>query len=584
MIFGSKSLTVLLKACEIVNVINKLKYCTMKKTVLLVVSASLLLNGCATMQPVAQSVKDTFESDDPCSNNARNIGITAGALLGAGLGVAISKATGGDGKKALATGAVLGAGLAGGAGWWIGKNIDKRRCELYKISQRYQIQLRSEPIVVNGGQDPIGLAITLPDKEQGGHFSSGSDVLTPVARKYFTDIARQYSVSIQLSQLPASATDNERQAIRSQLTNKKILLVGHTDDIGSSQLNADLSERRSRAVAALFREAGVPESNLLYQGAGETLPIAPNNTPEGRQHNRRVEIIDVNDETALQAYIASRRPNLAFYRSQADESSASVAVTPASPARTSKTKSSKSAALKGQATTNTSVTAVSSASGMATKPAMKSAPAKAASAARTVAKWEAGKEDSVDFGGNPVNTRNASLPIGHQIDNDAGFSLVGAAHAEDMAVLQRCNLDHPRISGAIRQLKDGKVYAKNEHIPGMYGTTWAEKVNGHLVVINRLSLLRDGAQVDVLPLVHVYKNYDPTKNKNPAADMTFTPMVNTYRGEKGILYRMFVGSPRNLQCMDVLLPAGGGREARNGLILYNYSSTLNVAPFQPKSL
>jgi hypothetical protein len=103
-------------------------------------------------------------------------------------------------------------------------------------------------------------------------------------------------------------------------------------------------------------------------------------------------------------------------------------------------------------------------------------------------------------------------------------------------------------------------------------------------VVNRVSLLRDSAQVDALPQVNIYKDYDPQREKNPRPTLSFTPQVNTYRGDKGILYRMFAGSGKNLQCLDILLPVNGGLAAQNGLILYDNRGTTLIAPFQPKSL
>lgn len=583
----------------------------MKNSLSIVISSTLLLNGCANMQPISQSVSNTFASDDPCSNNARNIGIATGAVVGTGLGILLSKATGGDSKKAILTGAVLGAGAAAATGWFIGKNIDQRRCELHKIAERYHIRLQAIPIEVAGHKEPIGLAIALPEETQGGHFASGTDVLSTSARKYFSDIARQYSVSVQLASLPNNATDNEKQAIRKQLSDKKILLVGHTDDSGDSANNAELSERRARAVASLFREAGVPETNLLYQGAGETLPVGDNNSAAGRQSNRRVEIIDVNDENALQIYLASRRPNLAFYRIETDNLPGNgIASHPDQPAKPSATDSSDTAApittakappkkriIVASKTPSNKVEAaippvISNSLPKATsttttaRPTNKPAtiattssplPVKSSTAATTAT------PEIINFGGKPATDGNAVLSIGKPVST-SGFSLISKAYASDPVVLHSCHRDRPRISGNIKQLKDGKVYAKNEHLPGLYGTSWADKVNGHLVVLNQVSLLRDSAQADVLPLVNIYKDYDPSKDRNPRPTLSFTPQVNTYRGDKGILYRMFAGSGKNLQCLDVLLPINGGREAQSGLIVYGSRDRTLIAPFQPKSL
>ena len=70
----------------------------------------------------------------------------------------------------------------------------------------------------------------------------------------------------------------------------KLHITGHTDDVGDDESNLKLSERRAKAVLLYFVQEGVPASKFIVEWFGETKPIAPNNTPEGRQKNRRVEM------------------------------------------------------------------------------------------------------------------------------------------------------------------------------------------------------------------------------------------------------------------------------------------------------
>lgn len=70
-----------------------------------------------------------------------------------------------------------------------------------------------------------------------------------------------------------------------------IVVSGHTDNTGSVQLNQTLSLHRAEAVRNWMRDTGdVPESCFAVQGYGDSRPIASNDTPDGRAHNRRVEI------------------------------------------------------------------------------------------------------------------------------------------------------------------------------------------------------------------------------------------------------------------------------------------------------
>jgi len=69
----------------------------------------------------------------------------------------------------------------------------------------------------------------------------------------------------------------------------KIEISGHTDNIGSAQYNKTLSERRAKSVVDYLIDNGISANRLTYKGYGFDLPIAPNDTEDGRQQNRRTE-------------------------------------------------------------------------------------------------------------------------------------------------------------------------------------------------------------------------------------------------------------------------------------------------------
>jgi outer membrane protein OmpA-like peptidoglycan-associated protein len=71
----------------------------------------------------------------------------------------------------------------------------------------------------------------------------------------------------------------------------KVLIEGHTDSRGSDQYNEALSERRARAVATELESRGIAAGQVQTLGRGKAYPVASNDTPEGRQQNRRVEIV-----------------------------------------------------------------------------------------------------------------------------------------------------------------------------------------------------------------------------------------------------------------------------------------------------
>ena len=79
-------------------------------------------------------------------------------------------------------------------------------------------------------------------------------------------------------------------AIAARCPAEKLEVGGHTDNIGSEGYNQALSERRAVAVARALAEAGVDARRLSAVGYGETVPLADNETDEGRALNRRIEI------------------------------------------------------------------------------------------------------------------------------------------------------------------------------------------------------------------------------------------------------------------------------------------------------
>ncbi|MBR4564614.1 MAG: OmpA family protein [Paludibacteraceae bacterium] len=70
----------------------------------------------------------------------------------------------------------------------------------------------------------------------------------------------------------------------------RIKIIGHTDNVGKDAANQKLSEGRAEAVMKDLIERGLTADRLQAEGRGETQPIDTNDTPEGRQNNRRVEI------------------------------------------------------------------------------------------------------------------------------------------------------------------------------------------------------------------------------------------------------------------------------------------------------
>jgi outer membrane protein OmpA-like peptidoglycan-associated protein len=77
--------------------------------------------------------------------------------------------------------------------------------------------------------------------------------------------------------------------------NRYVLIEGHTDSIGGDELNLALSQKRADAVKERLVAKGVAEKRTTTRGYGKKYPLASNETPAGRQQNRRVEVIILNE-------------------------------------------------------------------------------------------------------------------------------------------------------------------------------------------------------------------------------------------------------------------------------------------------
>lgn len=107
---------------------------------------------------------------------------------------------------------------------------------------------------------------------QGIYFDTNSDAIRPESAPTLAEIAQMLKEHPDL----------------------RIAIEGHTDSTGDAAANRTLSERRAAAVRqALVEEHGIDTKRLESRGLGATIPAANNDTPEGRQQNRRVELVRI---------------------------------------------------------------------------------------------------------------------------------------------------------------------------------------------------------------------------------------------------------------------------------------------------
>ncbi len=183
-----------------------------------------------------------------------------GAIIGASAGAAVGAAVG-NANGSTAKGAIIGAAVGGTAGAVIGHQMDQQAKDIKQEIPGAVVERVGE-----------GLQVTF---ESGLLFPYDSDVLTAAAQQNLNTLASS------LDKYPHT----------------NIVVVGHTDSVGTDSYNLELSQRRANAAVNYLVSRGVARTRLSSAGRGESEPVASNTTDAGRQQNRRVEVAIFADET-----------------------------------------------------------------------------------------------------------------------------------------------------------------------------------------------------------------------------------------------------------------------------------------------
>ena len=104
-------------------------------------------------------------------------------------------------------------------------------------------------------------------------------------------------VNFEFNSARLTAADKEKLNIiaarlKKDAANAQLKVTGYTDSVGNEAYNLKLSKARAQSVVEYLIDSGVPRSQFVSaEGAGESNPVASNQTPEGRAQNRRTEIL-----------------------------------------------------------------------------------------------------------------------------------------------------------------------------------------------------------------------------------------------------------------------------------------------------
>jgi outer membrane protein OmpA-like peptidoglycan-associated protein len=210
-----------------------------KLTITSITSAALIaltLSGCANM---SETQKGTAQG--------AGIGAVAGALLGAATG----------GSKGAATGAVLGGAVGAGGGYIWSKKMQDQKAAMEQATA-------GTGVAVSQTTDNR-LKLDIPSDVS---FDVGRSAIKP----NFAPILNQFATS--LNQNPVTT----------------VTIIGHTDNTGSDAINNPLSIDRADSARDYLVSRGVARTRIATDGRGSREPVADNNSQQGRDKNRRVEI------------------------------------------------------------------------------------------------------------------------------------------------------------------------------------------------------------------------------------------------------------------------------------------------------
>lgn len=192
---------------------------------------------------------------DPYTREERPARAQRQAVIGAAAGAVAGLITG-DSSMERKKRALVGAGLGALAGAGVGNYMDRQEAKLRAELERTGVSVTR-----------VGDNITLNMPGNITFATNSADL-----NASFFEVLNSVSLVV------------------NEFNQTVIEVAGHTDSTGSDQYNQQLSERRASAVAAYLGTRNVRADRIITVGMGEARPVASNDTEQGRQQNRRVEL------------------------------------------------------------------------------------------------------------------------------------------------------------------------------------------------------------------------------------------------------------------------------------------------------
>ena len=210
--------------------------------------AAIILSGCGNV-----------------SNTAK--GTAFGSAAGVAVGSIVGALAGKDGKS-TAIGAAIGTAVGAGVGAIIGNKMDKKAAEMAAL-EGAQVE------IVKDANDLDAIKVTF---DSGILFATNKSTLNDASKKALADFVKNMS----------------------DMKDTDVTIFGHTDNTGKAEFNEKLSLERAQSVANYLKGLGM-ENNMVVEGKSWTMPVASNDTAEGRQQNRRVEVYISANQNMIEA-------------------------------------------------------------------------------------------------------------------------------------------------------------------------------------------------------------------------------------------------------------------------------------------
>ena len=207
----------------------------MKKTITALMCAAIILSGCGNV-----------------SNTAK--GTAFGSAAGVAVGSIVGALAGKDGKS-TAIGAAIGTAVGAGVGAIIGNKMDKKAAEMAAL-EGAQVE------IVKDANDLDAIKVTF---DSGILFATNKSNLNEASKKSLAEFVKDMS----------------------DMKDTDVTIFGHTDNTGKKEFNDKLSLERAQSVANYLKSL---QNNMVVEGKSWDMPVASNDTAEGRQQNRRVEV------------------------------------------------------------------------------------------------------------------------------------------------------------------------------------------------------------------------------------------------------------------------------------------------------